>query len=234
MDNKFYNSGLGNKLIDYNNYPLSIKKYLAEENRILQEYLIDNEILVEVGCMVARNLQLALNLNKKYVGIDIAENYIDAANNFILENKLMYLCEVHNIDAETLLELNNYSKMLTTGKPLFYFPFNSFGNMKNHNNVLRNFKHFENANFLIFSYLTTENATAEREAYYVNCNYSNLKKIQSEQGITFKADEGLCTMAFHLGYMYKIANEENLKISHKIFSDIGIVYLLSNYILSSE
>ncbi len=224
----FYGGEDGNKLVDEANYPISIKKYLENERKIVLDRLNGHDLLIEVGCMEARNMECALNNGKKYIGIDIVEEYIKIAKEIVKKRELGDRCEFLCIDAEKLDDILNYSKLMQEcSAPLFFFPFNSFGNMRNFNRVLDSISKIKNADFLIFSYDTDERSTSERFKYYNNCDYDNLHVLKESTGIRFIADNGLNSMAYNKEFLGDEIKCRGIDFEIIKFSDIGIVYSIS-------
>ena len=197
----FYGTKDGNKLVDENNYPDSIKEYLKKEKELLEKYLEDYDLLIEVGCMEGRNIDVALNMKKKYIGIDIIESYISIVNEMINKRGLNSISEAFCLDANYLKRLISLSRLYKDSKSLIYFPFNSFGNMDNPNKVLSNFNYLYNSDFVIFTYDIDDYSNFEREKYYENCNYDNLRKEINEEGVRFISSNGLNTVAYDKEYL---------------------------------
>lgn len=224
----FYGTDDGNRLVDEKNYPESIKIYLNEEKNRLNQEIKKYDIIIEVGCMEARNMDIAVNNKKKYIGIDIVEEYIDAANRIIDKRNLNNICEFLCINAERLDEVLQKSKLIkNNSRILFFFPFNSFGNMENYISVIDSIVKIKNADFIIFSYNTDTKTTAERYNYYNNCKYDNLSLQKEKDGIRFIADNGLNSMAYNQDYLDKLIRSKGLSLSTTKFADIGIAYSIS-------
>lgn len=224
----FYGADDGNRLVDENNYPESIKEYLKIEKDILISNIQSHDVIIEVGCMEARNLEQAIKNNKKYIGIDIVPEYIEIANKIVEERKLTSTCEFLCIDAERLDDVIEKSRLLKiSNKPLFFFPFNSFGNMNNIENVIQSIQNIKGADFILFTYQTDDKSTNERFKYYNNCNYNNLKVSNEKNGIRFTADNGLNSMAYNEDFLKGFIKESGLDLEFKTFADIGIAYFIS-------
>ena len=224
----FYGADDGNRLVDEKNYPDSIKNFLKNEKDILINNINEHDIIIEVGCMEARNMEYAIKNNKKYIGIDIVPEYIEIANRIVEKRKLTSSCEFICIDAEKLDNILEKSKLLkSSSKPLFFFPFNSFGNMNNFDNVIKSINNIKNSDFILFTYQTNEKSTSERFKYYDNCNYDNLRVIQEENGVRFTADNGLNSMAYNDKFLQDFIKKCGLDIEIKKFADIGIAYFIS-------
>ena len=144
----FYGTETGNRLVDENNYSKYITEYLKLEKSILEKEILKHDTIIEVGCMEARNLDLAINNKKKYIGIDIVPEYINIANELIQKRNLQENCEFLCINAEQLNNIKEQSNILKFSKsPLFFFPFNSFGNMDKYENVIYSMKKIKNSDF---------------------------------------------------------------------------------------
>lgn len=224
----FYGTEKGDKLVDDRNYPDSIKVFLQQEKQLLLSKIPNHDVIIEVGCMEARNMEPAIKLGKKYIGIDIVQEYINIANEIVEQRKLTSICEFLCVDAEQLDQILKQSELLKTcNAPLFFFPFNSFGNMNNISKVLNSMRKIKNADFIIFSYDTDKNATQERYAYYNNCNYKNLLMTREENGIRFTAEDGLNSMAYNEVFLNKCIRNAGMRTESRSFANIGIAYFIS-------
>lgn len=224
----FYGTDNGNRLVDETNYPQSIKNYLEKEREILEQKVKKYDVIIEVGCMEARNMDVAIRNRKKYIGIDIVPEYIDIANEIAKQRNLQERCEFLCVDAEKLDDILKTSDLLRKSKaPLFFFPFNSFGNMNNFDNVIKSISNIKNADFILFTYQTDDKSTAERFKYYDNCNYKNLEVNHEENGVRFIADDGLNSMAYNPKFLEDCIKKSGLNLETKTFSDIGIAYFIN-------
>lgn len=224
----FYGTDDGNRLVDEKNYPESIKNYLNGEKYILNQEIENHDLIIEVGCMEARNMDIAINNKKKYIGIDIVEEYINTANKIVDKRKLNNICEFLCINAEELDEVLQKSKLIkNSSRPLFFFPFNSFGNMENYISVIDSIGKIKNADFILFSYDTDNKSTEERYNYYNNCKYDNLSLQKEINGVRFIADNGLNSMAYNPEYLNKVIRSKGLSLSTTKFADIGLAYSIS-------
>ena len=226
----FYGTEIGNRLVNEDNYPDSIINYLEQENRMLQSHMKGHDILIEVGCMEARNMETAIKNGKKYIGIDIVPEYINIASEIAQKRNLQDMCEFLCIDAEKLDDILKKSSLIKKSQsPLFFFPFNSFGNMSDYESVLESVSRIKNADFLIYSYKTDELSTQERTKYYKNCNYDNLKIFQQKEGIRFVSDNGLSSIAYNEDFLSKAIKQLGLNLKVNPFGKIGIEYSIDTY-----
>ena len=224
----FYGTDDGNKLVDEENYPLSIKNYLAKEKQILIQNIKKHDVIIEVGCMEARNMETAIRNGKKYIGIDIVPEYISIAKEISKKRNLQDTCEFLRIDAEKLDDILEKSNLLRKSQaPLFFFPFNSFGNMNDFGNVIKSIGNIKNADFILFTYQTDDKSTNERFEYYNNCHYDNLRVNHEKNGVRFTANNGLNSMAYNEKFLQEFIKKSELDLETKTFADIGIAYFIS-------
>ena len=218
---EFYDIGHGDLLVDERNYPNEIQEFLKSEISLLNSFRDQFEYLIEVGCMNGRYLDWAVSFSKKYFGIDIVQRYIDEAKEKILSLNLpshdyeVGLCSVEEIS--TILD----SKIIN--KFLLFFPFNSFGNMRDAYPILK-ILNSKNYPFLISSYQTTNRACKTRLAYYKKCGYKDIECINDEKGVRFISKEGLNTIAYHPIYLGEIFNDLGMMVNKIPFCRIGIGY----------
>ncbi len=216
----FYASGGGDLLIDSSNYPPDIVDYLEGESKLLSEMQDQFDRLAEVGCMEGRHIAWCLKHRKKYLGLDIVSRYIASGRTMLLSNGLKppdYRME--EVSAERLHSLGG----ILSERLLFFFPFNSFGNMENQLAVLDSIRKTKKS-FLICSYRTTDDINTVRRAYYNNCGYSDIQETMSDEGIRFASTDGLDTMAYHPEYLRKQCEKMGMKLRVIDFSKIGIAY----------
>ncbi|MFA6588525.1 MAG: methyltransferase domain-containing protein [Patescibacteria group bacterium] len=225
----FYGQGNGDRLIDPTNYPPDVASFLLEEERLLERLVESFSILVEVGCMTGRFLDWAIERDKKYIGIDVVERYIQAGNDEILSRKLSQdLYQFRLGSAEDLSSvLKDKLQKADADKLLLFFPFNSIGNMPAVESVIQSLKQC-NLRFVISTYLTDEKSNASRADYYNRCKYLNVQLVQNAQGVCFKSDDGLQSIAYHPLYFRQLCLANSLAIASISFSEIGIAYLLTS------
>lgn len=223
----FYGSGFGNRLINPLNYPEEIVGYLSAEHRFLMEKIENFQVLIEVGCMQGRCLEQVVEVNKSYIGIDIVEEYIEAAilraNALSIDaKKYDFLCldaaNLHNVLALTKLD------KFKSKEALIFFPFNSFGNIENVNNVLSSLKK-SGINFFISTYKTDKITNMLRMEYYQRCNYRNVLEINESNGKRFISDEGLSTIAYLENWIISKFDDENIEVQVVDLDLIGVGYL---------
>jgi hypothetical protein len=221
----FYDSGLGDRLVNHDLFPNGIKEFLKEEELLLAKASSSCDLLVEVGSMHGRYLEWTLAHGKAYIGVDIVERYIslgqDRANRLGLG---ALQCQFLLGDAKSL---DSMLKPEITGAGtrtiLLFFPFNSFGNMQSAISVVQSLKR-SGLPFMISTYLTTPRANECRKQYYAACQYKGLEEVNDYRGIVFKSKDGLCTMAYHHDYLNGIFNAAGLQVETTQFGEIGIAY----------
>ena len=79
------------------------------------------------------------------------------------------------LNALQIAEIPKLSRVyIPSQKHLYFFPFNSFGNMPSPDKIINSFVSLENSSFMLFTYQTSSKANNERLKYYQNCGYLNL------------------------------------------------------------
>jgi len=225
----FYGGSLGNRLVNSCNYPNDIKEFLKEEESILIDSMKGCDIVIEVGCMEVRNLQCVVNNGKKYIGVDIIPSYIETSNKIIQEEGLSSICECICIDAENLDIIFEKSNLIKDSKnPMFFFPFNSFGNMSNIDNVIKSMSKIKKALFVLFTYQINDYSNSVRFNYYHNCNYEHLNIVYESNGVRFTSDDGLNSMAYDENFLGDLIKKNGLNFKVIKFSNIGTAYFIKN------
>lgn len=223
----FYEKNKGNRLVLQSNFPFEIKKFLKNEEILVSNTLLEYKYksLLECGCMDARNLDIASRNNIYYYGIDISQNYIIRANKKIKSYGLKDKAFAE-LACASEISIQKNSTLSCLPKPILgFFPFNSFGNMAEPKNVLKNFSEM-NIDFIISTYKTDELSNNIREEYYKNCNFSNLIMQEDHEKVIFIANEGLRTFAYKEEYILDILKALNFKVRVFNFSSIGIAYYI--------
>jgi hypothetical protein len=224
MTATFYQTGLGDRLVDEATYPLDIKRFLTSEERLLLRLSSSFDTLVEVGCMTGRHLQWSLQHGKSYIGIEPVGRYASEARRAVASlGHAGARCHILTISAEWLhTAVPDYLKRLD-GRALFFFPFNSFGNAQHPEPILRSLSGCP-GEILISSYRTSLHATRVRQRYYERCRYGGLRCYVSRRGVRFRANEGLNTVAYRPSLIVRLAKTCDMDIVALPFSTIGLAY----------
>ena len=217
----FYASGPGDHLVESSFFPKEIVLFLEKEKEIVQEALRASGLLFEVGCMEGRYLDVALSEGKKYFGIDLVERYVKKGNE-VLSKKGLPTSDfvIQQADASSIDEVFSKNNL---DRALVIFPFNSFGNMVNKDDVIASLARTRKP-FLIFTYNTDALSNDARLQYYKNCGYKNIRYEENDEGVRFFSDEGLNTIAYKEDYIKNEFKKMGIDIEGVRFSNIGIVY----------
>ena len=222
----FYDLMVGSKLMDDGNYTDEVKNYLRSENLILQRYLPHFECAIEVGCAWGRNLSTVENCGLSYIGIDYSQEYIMLAKQQFETSKSR---EFLLLNALQIAEIPKLSRVyIPSQKHLYFFPFNSFGNMPSPDKIINSFVSLENSSFMLFTYQTSSKANNERLKYYQNCGYLNLSCETSDHYVRFVSDEGLDCFAYEDSFFLKLSHSSDLKCQIVKFGGIGKLIIYSN------
>ena len=220
MKNKLYESGDGDTLIDDSLYSAEVKEYLFMERLEISKKLKSYNTLVEIGCMVTRHLDQAIENNKNYIGVDIVQRYIDEAN--LKNSKIKGWGSKYNAICYNALMLEEGFKTITVlkelekTKTLLLFPFNSFGNIDDCDKMLQVLNRL-GIDFMINSYKTDIKTNVFRMNYYKRNSMTNLELLENENGVTIWSDENLNSKCFNEKYYKDRCNN----ISFNNFGDYG-------------
>jgi hypothetical protein len=223
----FYTSGIGDALIDAKKFPREITSYLISERKLLEEVVRKFRLVIEAGCMNGRYLKWVLERDKYYIGMDIVGRYItEAKEKAALLNldptKYEFICEgaekVHTILVKTKIN------KLKEDEVLIFFPFNSFGNIENIEEVFVSLKNAK-MNFFISSYKTDKFSIERRKKYYRNCGYKDIILLEEDNGIRFKSREGLNTVAYFSDWLIQEFSRIGIKIKTYNLNKIGIAFI---------
>jgi hypothetical protein len=191
---EFYSENWWDLLIDSSNYPKEIIEFLNEEEQIIKTTLVMwwYDVLFEVWCMSARNLNISQELWIWYFWIDIVEKYIKEA-----EEKIKKL-QISNADVKILsayeVDYDNVT-IEPSEKVLVVFPFNSFWNIDDIEQTLYKMKRLW-YDLFISTYWTDKITNSVRYDYYTNCWYTWLKQKDEYNKITFISNEWLNTSVY--------------------------------------
>lgn len=219
---KIYESNLGDELINEANYNNYIESYLLEEKNIITSKISNYKLIIEIGCMHGRLLELCRNHNKKYIGIDESEKYILEGNSRykdLLELEQFTLVQGNAENLESVEELQNALKQET----LIIFPFNSFGNISNTLDAIKSLSILK-CDFLIFSYQNNLKGNSAREKYYSSSGFNDLKINEVDKGALFSSNLGLNSWSFNSRWISKKFKNNSIKIRSIEFEPIGIYH----------
>jgi hypothetical protein len=226
----FYESGLGDRLIDPSYYSEQIVEFLQREQQEVANIQVSFDLLIEVGCANGRYLDWAIAHNKRYIGIDFVEHYIRAGQQRVLERRLS--SEKYQFivgDGEKLSEVIEPNALgITAERCLVLFPFNSFGNMQRLLDILTSLQKI-GLPFLISSYLTNRYATACRLEYYQRCGYRDLQIRHTQEGICFTSADGLYSLAYHPAYLCRLCERYQIPVSSLVTPNSINVFYISCY-----
>jgi len=223
---QFYDSGLGDLLIDPGRYPPSIQDYLYAEAELVESRQFS--LLVEVGCMKGRYLDWCVARHKDYLGVDIVSRYVEAglarvvAAGLDKDHYRLAVCSAANLD-----RLAKGMGWVRRTDALIFFPFNSFGNMSDPKAVLGAIWRAD-VPVLICTYQTNREATQERWAYYRNCGYHGLVCEENTMGVRFRSDDGLDTIAYREDYLLEICERLVRGVQVLPLGHIGQAYLVGS------
>jgi len=226
MSKLFYESGHGDRLIDESCYPGEIEDFLREEENILNSLLPAMGLLIEVGCMHGRYLDWAIAKGISYLGIDVVPRYIEEGKARLRSLGLLdssyRLCLGDARELASVMDQEQFA--IAPGRSLMLFPFNSFGNMVEHERVIQSLARAERP-FFISSYETDAFAIACRKKYYEGCGYSKVQAQSDDQGVRFSSPEGLETVAYHKDYLLKLLRRTGITAQSFRFGMIGRGYI---------
>ncbi|MEI2747303.1 MAG: hypothetical protein V9E88_00905 [Ferruginibacter sp.] len=214
-----YKSGVGDELVNPENYNIEVIDYLDEEARILEMLISKFNTVIEAGCMTGRNLKLIHSLGKKYIGVDLERRYIiEAKLNFgSVENALFVCSDIINI--EDVLINSKQSKETA----VIVFPFNSFGNVNDNYTTLKCLlqQRFE---IVIFTYRNDSVTNEVRKDYYKKSGFKNLVIEENADGVRFHDKTGLDSKAFSKYWFDNLGSQTNNIFYHNHFAKIGVAY----------
>jgi hypothetical protein len=218
-----YKNGKGDELVKPENYNEEIRSYLEEEKKILSEMVIKYETVIEAGCMDGRYVELILDLGKKYIGIDIVKRYIKNAKKKYEVSIKKKEVSFFSVGLEKMYLKPEIIYTINTTKTIVFFPFNSFGNIKNITEAFNCLSNLQ-VDFVIFTYQTNSIASKVREDYYNLSGFPNLICLADDLGVRFKSSEGLDSIAYSEKYLKKTFKEKGCSLKSMNFAQIGKVF----------
>ncbi len=220
----FYKNNHGANLVERDNFPEEIKIFLKDEKEMISDLQKKNnyDSLLEVGCMDARMFEFAVKLKMNYVGIDVVEDFINKGRKKIENNKNKH--NSYHISVCSARDLSGIKDILSHNSTLALFPFNSFGNMEDVQEIITEIRKFD-LDLLISSYQIDEKSTLIRKKYYEMSGFKNLQVLKKRDFIEFTSCEGLKTRAYSPQYILKILLKNNYDIvAAEKFGHLGMAY----------
>lgn len=199
---RFYQT-TGYALVDEGNYPDCIRRYLGEQEHLVERVLEHGRYnsVLEVGCMDGRLLLLpVLDSGRNYWGIDLVEAAILAAESLIGAQHLQPQ-QIASVAVGDVSRLGNVLFPLPLpgrgSHTIAIFPFNAFGNLAEPPASVAAIGEV-GFDLLVLSYATTEEANRQRHEYYSRCGYKNIVQVDDDLGVLFyTATDLLHTYAYH-------------------------------------
>lgn len=207
-DNKvqdFYSNNWWELLVDDDNYPQEIKDFLVNERNVTIDLLFRwwYDLLFEVWCMNARNVNISLDLWIWYFWIDIVQRYIEEAKIKIssswIKDSFVKVLSADKVKLDNIV-------IWASEKPLVLFPFNSFWNIENIRSTLLSFSAL-GFDLLISTYGTDDFSNEVRYNYYINCWYEWLQQNEWDESIVFSSNEWLHTSVYKEQWLRKLIKE---------------------------
>lgn len=230
--NNIYESGLGDELIDPENYNDEIKLYISEEAKLINELIDIYDSIVEVGCMYGRLLKNAVGKSKNYIGIDYSRTYIEKGNS-LFSDLLSEKVQLINANCEEIHTIYQIKALKGDEKSVLIFPFNSFGNINNITEAIKSISEC-NLSFFIFTYQCNSDATNIRLEYYKKSGFKNAVAYDSDDSIHIKDELGLNSHAYKDTWLTHEFAKHNVNIYKKSFGAIGTYFTNSNIIIMDD
>jgi hypothetical protein len=221
---KFYTSAIGSEILNRQNFTVDIHQFLKSEKRSIQSILENNllryDALIEIGCANARNIDLAINYNLIYFGIDYVEREIEhAASNIKMRNIS------GTVSCLSVMDLNCQTTPIPCElRTICLLPFNIFGNLPDPLNAIKNLNEL-NYDILLSSYRDDAPNTLIAN-YYRACGLNDIKVIVMQNGIIFTSTHGFKSIVYSRNFIRRIANKYGYKINVFETCKIGILYYL--------
>lgn len=216
-----YNTSKGYRLFQADTFPAAVSEFLDRQTRLLDKLCAAHTTLVEVGCGKAEHLRFCLDRGLGYLGIDPVQEYIHEAR----ETYRAVLGERRDIvlgSAESLQETLQ-ARGLPRQEVLALYQFNAIGNARSLVEVIRSLKHAD-VHYLISTYKTDSVTNSTRLTYYSNCDLTNIRMTETDEGVLFVSDEGFRSYAYHTDYVAKLFAREELELWTLQSSGIGVWY----------
>jgi len=221
-----YLTGNGHELLNPHNWPKAVKQYLETQTEIFTAITKNKyKLILEIGCFDGTYLQWAKKFHKRYVGIDIATDWLKLGEHRAqLLKSAPDTYEFLNMDALHLEKIFQKSKLIRKVDPrhiIAILPFNVIGNIHDPGKVIRGLRALS-VDYFISSFSTTKEATTARHEYYANCDYPGLTRSTSDLGVTFTSVRGgFSSIAFDENFYLSASHNASDHIL-KYFGGVGI------------
>jgi hypothetical protein len=220
----YYSCSTGHEILNSENFPPAIMDFLAGEKDAIRTILLGNknqyDALLEIGCGNARNIELSLDLNLQYYGIDFIEKEITAARHRLKQDNI-----IGHLKCISVLDLNHATTPIAPSmRTVCLFPFNVFGNIFEPTRILQ-IMHTLNYGMLISTYRND----VEKDAiihYYEACGLNVTRMIKLDNGTMFISKEGFKSIIYNSEYIQHIATQLGLMIDIFEFGLLGKLYYI--------
>lgn len=201
----YYRSADGGNIMSAENFNDGVISLLRTESafvsRILQQQNYD--VLLEMGCDLARSYDIAKMHEIHYIGIDIRKNVIDAlleraARSNMYEHALFINDNILNINEISL----KYQLNQTT---LCLLPFNLIGNFTDLETLFSVYAE-ASMDVVVSSWQCSPQASIARSDYYTNCGISDLDFIETDISHCFTRS-GFRSEAYSQQHLNQVASQ---------------------------
>lgn len=221
-----YESIAGDKLVDQSLMPNCIRLMLEAETQLLDRLSSQCEVLIELGCMYGRHLDWAAMKEKDYIGVDTSQRYFEIfkSRQLLLPQSQMKAEFVHSSALDAISRLKCVKRLRESA--LFFFPFNSFGNMSNPKSIFRELT-LNKLSFLISTFGVDNEATSCRTEYYLKSGITELSIKRLEERVIVTS-RGFRSIAYDDSFFAFMSHKNRSSITSVQLGKVGKAFVSVN------
>jgi hypothetical protein len=177
------------------NFPNEMLCFLQQEALVVAEALrqFRCDSLVELGCYDGRLLQVARMAQVSYFGVDLSSTAVAALRDKIVREGLAGL---GNAFVGDITAPHAWLHRISGSKPLFAFPFNLFGTLKDPPAVVDELRG-GNRFGVVSVFNSRDSTTMMRNEYYAACGIKGLRREPAPyNGVRFRGGDGFVSQSF--------------------------------------
>lgn len=177
------------------NFPNELLCFLQQEALAVSEALrqFECDSLVELGCYDGRLLQVARMARISYCGVDLSPTAVAALRDKIAREGLEAQA---NAFVGDVTRPYAWLHEVPGVKPLFVFPFNLLGNLRDPTAALSGLRG-ENRFGVVSVFNSEDSTTMTRDEYYAACGIEVLSREAAPYGgVMFRGDRGFVSQSF--------------------------------------
>ncbi|KAF3997034.1 hypothetical protein [Glaciimonas immobilis] len=216
----FYHSTDGGEIMSAKNFNDGVISLLRTESAFVSMVLQQRKynILLEMGCDLARNYDIARLHKIDYIGMDARKTVIDE----LLESATLPNMYKHaTFINDDVLNINHIRTQLKLRQTLCLLPFNLIGNFTSLDTIFSVYAE-ANIDVVISSWQCSSQASIVRANYYANCGIANLDFIETDIAHCFTRSD-FRSAAYRHQHLHQMASQNGYVLVEMFATNLNLL-----------